>query len=154
MRYLASILLCVAIAAPATAKDAAIEAPIRQFVDSFNKGDAAGAAATMVEKVTIIDEVAPFHWRGKGAFGVWGADLDKDSKAKGITDQSVALGAVTRELSDGTNAYVIVPATYRFKQKGVAMVEVAQMTITLEKGTAGWKINGWTWTGPDAVAGK
>jgi hypothetical protein len=40
---------------------------------------------------------------------------------------------------------------YHFKQKGVAMSETAQMTLTLEKGASGWKISGWAWTGPDAA---
>ena len=144
--------LCTA--TPALAKDAAVEAPILTFVEAFNKGDVVTAAATMVDKVTIADEVAPFHWRGKDAFASWGKDYDIDAKAKGITDPSVTIAAPTREIVTATAAYVIVPATYRFKQKGVKMVEVAQMTFTLEKGAGGWKINGWTWTGPDATRAK
>ena len=133
----------------ALAQDAAVAAPIRTFVDSFNKGDTAGAAATMTEQPSIVDEVPPFRWIGKDAFAGWAADLGKDSKAKGITDQNVTIGAATRELIAGDNAYVIVPATYSFKQKGVAMSEVAQMTVTLNKGTSGWKISAFAWTGPD-----
>jgi len=51
----------------------------------------------------------------------------------------------------GQTAYVVVAATYTFKQKGVAMREPAQMTFSLAKEAAGWKIAGWTWTGPDPV---
>ena len=141
-------------ASVAQAADAAVEAPIQQFVTAFNKGDGAGAVATMTARVSIIDEVAPFQWRGPDAFARWGAALGADSKARDITDQSVAIGAPTREIVSGVNAYVIVPATYSFKQKGVKMAEVAQMTFTLLKGDAGWKIAGWTWTGPDASAVK
>ena len=45
---------------------------------------------------------------------------------------------------------MIVPSTYTYKQKGVAMRETAQMTFTLKKGANGWLIHGWTWTGPKA----
>ena len=138
----------------AEARDAAVEAPIQQFVDAFNKGDSAGALAAMAPRVSIIDEVAPFQWRGPDAFARWGAALEADSKAKGNTEQAVTIGAPTREIVSGSNAYVIVPATYSFKQKGVKMAEVAQMTFSLLKGDSGWKITGWTWTGPDASVAK
>jgi len=138
----------------AQARDAAVEAPIQQFVAAFNKGDSAGAAATMAARVSIIDEVAPFQWRGPDAFARWGAALEADSKAKGNSDESVAIGAPTREIVSGANAYVIVPATYAFTQKGVKMAEVSQLTFTLWKVDGAWKITGWTWTGPEASVVK
>jgi hypothetical protein len=50
MRYLTlGAVLCLAVvgtAAGAAAADAQLAAPIQKFIDSFNKGDAAGAAAT------------------------------------------------------------------------------------------------------------
>lgn len=140
--------------APALAADPAVEAPIQQFVTAFNKGDTAGAAATMAVRVSIIDEVAPFQWRGPDAFARWGAALAADSKAKGYSAESVTLGAPSRELVSGSNAYVIVPATYSFTQKGVKMAEVSQMTFTLMKVDTAWKITGWTWTGPEASVVK
>ena len=142
------------LAAPALAADAAVQRPIFQFVDAFNKGDAAGAQAIMATDLTIIDEVAPFLWHGSDAFARWGADYEVDAKAKGITDPGVTISAPTRELVSGDTAYVIVPSVYRFKQKGVQMSETAQMTFALHKGAAGWKISGWTWTGPDATPAK
>jgi len=60
----------------------------------------------------------------------------------------VTISAPTRVESSGDSAYVIVPAVYSYKEKGVAMRETAQMTFVLKKGTSGWLIHGWTWTGP------
>jgi len=157
MKVIATMMLGAVLglgAAPALAADPAVEAPIKQFVDDFNKGDMAGAAAAMTPRVAIVDEVAPFQWRGPDAFNRWAASLAADAKAKGQTDQSVALGTPSRELVSGVSAYVIVPVTYRFTQKGVKMVELAQMTFTLFKGDAGWKIASWTWTGPEASVAK
>lgn len=138
------------LAAPAAhAANPALEAPLHQFLDSFNKGDAKGARASHVAAPSIIDEIGPHAWSGPGAFDRWSRDLDKDAKIRGITDQSVTLGAPTREVISGSKAYVITPATYAYKQKGVPMREVAQMTFALTKVGAGWKISAWTWTGPD-----
>ena len=58
------------------------------------------------------------------------------------------IGAPTRVEVEGTSAYVIVPATYTYSEKGVAMRAVSQMTVVLKKGASGWLIHGWTWTGP------
>lgn len=140
-----------ALAAPASAQqDAELMAPIQKFIDSFNKGDAAGAAATHAAgaDLTIIDEVPPYLWRGPKAFQSWSADLDSDAKKTGMTEPMVTLSTPSRIERNVDNAYVIVPAVFTFKQKGAAMRESAQMTFVLRKGAGGWLIHGWTWTGP------
>ena len=157
MKVIATMLLGTVLglgAAPALAADPAVEAPIQHFIAAFNKGDMAGAAVTMAPRVSIIDEVAPFQWRGPDAFTRWGASLAADSKAKGYSNESVTLGTPSRELVSGANAYVIVPATYAFTQKGVKMAEESQLTFTLWKVDGAWKITGWTWTGPEASVAK
>jgi hypothetical protein len=157
-RSAGALFLVLALAAPAvmSAADAELMAPIQKFMDSFNKGDAAGAAAThsATADLAITDEVPPFSWHGAEAFSAWAAALESDSKRKGITDQMVTIRAATREETDGQQAYVVVPAVYTFKEKGVAMREAAQMTFVLKKGAAGWLIHGWTWTGPKPTAAK
>ena len=136
--------------AAAQAPDPQLIAPIQKFIDSFNKGDTAGAMATHAAgaDLVIIDEVPPFIWRGTKAFQAWSAALDSASKQAGITDQMVTISAPTRIESGGDSGYVIVPAVYTYKEKGVAMREAAQMTFALKKGASGWLIHGWTWTGP------
>ena len=155
MRYVTLGLVALVFAAGtagAQAPDAQLIAPIQKFIDSFNKGDMAGAAAThaATADVSITDEVSPFLWRGAQALKTWAADLESDAKKRGITDQSVAISAPTRTETSGDQAYVVVPAVYTFKERGVAMREAAQMTFVLKKGAAGWLINAWTWTGPKA----
>jgi len=161
MRYLMiGVVVWSFMGAPASAQtpDAQLMAPIQKFIDSFNKGDTAGAAATHAAgaDLTIIDEVPPYLWRGAQAFQTWSADLESDAKKRGITDPQVTIGAATRTETNGDQAYVVVPAVYTFKERGVAMREAAQMTFMLKKGQGGWLIHGWTWTGPKptAVPGK
>ena len=154
---LAAVVLCLAGApAAARAQDAQLVAPIQKFIDSFNKGDAAGAAATHAAgpDLVIMDEVSPYVWRGAKAFHQWSADLEADAKKNGITEPSVAIKAPTRTETSGNQAYVIVPAVYTFKLKGVAMRESAQMTFVLKKDAGAWLIHGWTWTGPKPQPAK
>ena len=138
----------------AAAANAQLEAPIHQFVDAFDKGDMKAAGAAFLPSVTIIDEVPPHYWQGANAFAAWGADLQKDSKAGGLTDESVTLGKVTDEIVSGSEAYVVIEATFAYKQKGVAMREPAHMNYALKKTAAGWKIAGWAWSGTTPVAAK
>ena len=146
----------IAASAYAQTADAELMAPIQKFVDSFNKGDAAGAAATHAAgpDLVIIDEVSPYMWRGAKAFQAWGADLESDSKKNGITEPMVTISAATRTERSGDQAYVVVPAVFTFKQRGTAMREAAQMTFVLKKaaGASGWLIHGWAWTGPKPQA--
>jgi hypothetical protein len=150
--------LLMGVAAGAQTPDPQVIAPIQKFIDSFNKGDSAGAAATHAAEadLVIIDEVPPFLWRGARAFQQWSTDLDNDAKKHGMTDPMVKLGTPTRTEVNGDQAYVVIPAVYTFKERGVAMRESAQMTFALRKGPGGWLIHGWTWTGakPTASAKK
>lgn len=144
--------LLTAAAVHAQPPDRQLVAPINTFVEAFNRGDVAAAAATHAAgaDLVILDEVSPYLWRGPQAVQTWATDLDADSKKHGITDPRVTISAPTRIETDGATAYVVVPSVYTFKEKGVAMREAAQMTFALKKGAAGWLIHGWTWTGPRA----
>ena len=153
MRYLTIVVAALVLVAPPAAAqmpDPQIVAPIQKFIDSFNKGDVAAAAAAhaATADLVIIDEVPPYVWHGAKAFQAWGADLESDAKKNGITDPKVTLGAVTRIEKSGDQSYVVVPTVYTFKLRGTSMREAAQMTFVLKKDATGWLIHGWTWTGP------
>jgi hypothetical protein len=152
MRYLILVLLglCVVLPVQAQTIDPQLTAPITKFIDAFNKGDMAGAASTHISDadLVIIDEVAPYMWRGAQALKAWAADLGADAKKHGMTNQKVTLSAATRAETNGSDAYVVVPAVYSFTEGGVAKRESAHMTFALKKGSTGWLIHGWTWTGP------
>jgi hypothetical protein len=92
--------------------------------------------------------VPPHLWQGPEAFKAWSAALESDSKTRGATDQVVTLGAPSRVETNGQDAYIVVPAVFAFKERGVAMRETAQMTFVLKKDAGGWLIHAWTWTGP------
>ena len=146
----ALVWLATGVAAGAATPDAQLIAPIQKFIESFNKGDMTAAAAThaATADLAITDEVPPYHWQGTQAFQAWSADLGRDLQKQGLTDAMVTLGTPTRRETDGDSAYVVVPAVFTFKQRGVAMREAAQMTFALQNGGGGWLIHGWTWTGP------
>lgn len=146
-------LMLAACSDAALAANPAVEAPIRTFLDAFNRGDVTAAAATHVSGgLAITDEVAPYHW---SSFQDWLGALDKESKDGGLTEQSVvSTGPAIREMVAGDSAYVIMPVRYAYKARGKPMHEDAQMTFVLAKEASGWKIASWTWTGPAPKPGK
>ena len=151
--YLGAILAAgLAGGAAAATAGANVMAPINQFMEGFAKGDMKLAGAAQTEDVTIVDEFSPHTWTAPGAFAAWGADLGKYEKSAGVADDKIVLGVPIRREITGDHAYVVAPAVYTFKQKGVAMHEpAARMTFALLRGPAGWKIAAWTWTSPRAT---
>jgi len=142
------------IATAATTR-ADLTAPITTFIDAFDKGDAKTAAAQNLPDITIIDEVPPYIWRGPTAFADWARDLAADDAKHGVTGENVALGDTVRTETDGRRAYVIMAAAFSFADHGKSMHESARMTFALRKAAdGGWKIAGWTWSGPRALPGE
>jgi ketosteroid isomerase-like protein len=124
-----------------------VMAAVRQFVDSFNKGDVKAAAAVCADETSIIDEFPPHEWHGPGACTKWMNDYDADAKKNGITDGLVTLSAPRHVDVAADHAYVVVPATYAFKEKGRPVQETGSLlTIALQKGAGGWRITGWAWS--------
>ena len=149
---LVALVCLLAATASGAAPDAKLVEPIRKFVDSFNRGDMAAAKATHEKDVSILDEVAPYLWRGPEAFDTWGADLTRDAEARGITKQLMTLSDATRVDAKDGRAYVVVPGTFTFEERGKAMEEKGHFAFVLREGEAGWRIVGWAWTGPTPSA--
>jgi hypothetical protein len=125
-----------------------VMAPIRQFIDGFNKGDTKSAfAAYAAGDISIIDEFAPHLWTGPNAAHAWAAEYDKHAAAAGVSDGSVTYRAPTRKEIEGDLAYVIVPTVYLYKEHGRAMAEEGQIAVVLHMEGGGWKMRAWTWSG-------
>jgi ketosteroid isomerase-like protein len=144
---LLAALAIVSLAGPARASDEAdAVAPIKQFIDGFNKGDAKTALAACASPAVVIDEFAPFLWQGANACADWANDFDADAKKNGITDGFVKLSKPRHVYVSGDRAYVVVPTAYDYKRNGKKVSQTgAVMAVTLQKGAAGWKITGWSW---------
>ena len=142
---LALVLASGAMAHAAPADDAV--ATVHAFVAAFDKGDMKGAAAVFEPDAAIIDEVGAHQWHGTGALGAWGAALEKDGADRGLTDEAVTLGKTVRAEAVGDAAYVVVEATFTYKQKGAPIAEPATMVYALKKEAGGWMIAAWAWSG-------
>ncbi len=123
-----------------------VMATVHQWVDGFNKGDLKGASAACADEVSIIDDIAPNEWHGNGACAKWADAYNAEAKKNGITDGVVTLGKPRHFDVSGDSAYMVVSATYTYKQGGKPMkMTGATVTMSLKKGSSGWRISGWSW---------
>lgn len=125
----------------------AVMKPINQFVNGFNKGDMTSAMAACSEATAIIDEFPPHTWSGAGACQKWVDDYVADAEKNGIKDGVVTLGRPSHFEMTADYAYVVIPSNYIYKQKGKRVSQIGSMfTFSLNKGSNGWVITGWSWS--------
>jgi hypothetical protein len=119
---------------------------VRQFVDSFNKGDVKTALGDCAAQSSIIDEFPPYLWQGATGCADWANDFDAYGKKNGITDPNVFLFGPTHLDVMGDRAYVVVPANFFFKQNGKRFTQRGStLTVALQKVADKWRITGWAW---------
>ena len=143
-KVIVALVIAVAVAGPVVAsQEAEVMAPIRQFVDAFNKSDIKTAQAACADQTFIIDDFPPHAWRGSGATSKWFHDLVVMAKKNGMSDAFVRLGKPRQVHVTGTEAYVLVPVNLRYNDKGQTVKTTGWMTLALHKGSAGWRIAAW-----------
>ena len=132
----------------AAASDKAdVMAVVNRFNDSMNKGDTKMAFATCASPTAIIDEFPPYGWQSTTACADWANAFDAFNKQQGIADPFATLAKPRHVDVTGDRAYVVVPATYTFKEHGKKTVESGStLTGALQKTAGGWMITAWAWS--------
>jgi hypothetical protein len=129
-----------------TASTQHVMATVHQFIDGFNKGDVKSALAACADRASVIDEFPPHAWQGSTACADWARDLAASNKSEGISGGVVTLRAPWRVDVNGDRAYVVVPATYAYEQRGKHVTESGSIfTLALQKVAGRWRITGWAW---------
>jgi hypothetical protein len=142
-----AVAIAVVGAGPVVAsQDTAVMAPVRQFVDGFNKNDIKMAQTACADQAFIIDDFPPHERHGSGATSKWFHDLNRMGKKNGMSDAFVTLLKPRQVNVTGTHAYVIIPIKLRYKDKGQLVKRTGLMTLALHRRTDGWRIAAWTWT--------
>lgn len=140
------LLTCAPRPALAT-QESAVMATVHQFVDGFNRGDTKAELATCDAEASIIDDFAPHEWQGPTACADWASAYAADAQKEGATDGIVTLGKPWYLSVTGNRAYVVLPATFAWKDHGKPVTEANSVfTVALRKSSAGWRITGWAWS--------
>jgi ketosteroid isomerase-like protein len=121
-------------------------AAVRQYIDAFNKGDAAVMAATFAVPGSILDGMAPHVWQGPTATQDWYRDVLIEGNQHGASDYFVTLGESLHNNITGDSAYVVVSATMTFKAQGKQFTQSgAVFTVALRRLAEGWRIAARAW---------
>jgi hypothetical protein len=91
--------------------DAQMLAPINALVQSLNTGDN-GFKTAFAPDAIVVDEFAPFAWRGDDAGGRWLTDFGNFLKSVHMTHPHATLNKVLAEEVKGDDAYVVESATF------------------------------------------
>jgi ketosteroid isomerase-like protein len=148
----ASTLLAAAPVSAGPAEDAT--SFVTSIMDKFNGGDAKAFLAAHEHNAVIVDEFGRHLWTGTGTAKQWLDDYTKMSSADGITNPRVDYGKPLQANSDGNSAYVVLPTTYRWVQKGAKMAEPGSITFVVRRYGQQWKIVSWTYSGGAAAPEK
>jgi ketosteroid isomerase-like protein len=132
-------------AGPAEDATAAVTATL----DKFNGGDIEAFFAAHRDGALIIDEFAPYVWGGPGSAQKWAGDYMRDAEARGISGGRMDYGKPIHAASDGKAAYIVLPTTYNFTQKGTKMAAAGSMTFVMNRVGTDWKIASWTYSGAE-----
>jgi len=122
---------------------------INTAIADFNAGNQTGWVGACDTPASIIDDFSPYYWQGAHACADWWKDFEAFAKKSGATENVVKLNGV-RHMEAGKNfAYVVLNATYTYKQKGKPMSEPgAQLILAMTRTPGGWRMAGWTWSAP------
>ena len=121
-------------------------AAVRQYIDHFNGGDAAGMAATFDAPGAILDGMPPHLWVGSNVAADWYRDVLIEGEQHGASDYFVTLAEPLHNNITGDHAYVVVPATMTFNVQGKKITQTgAIFTVALRKVEDTWRIAAWAW---------
>ena len=121
-------------------------AVVQQYIDAFNKGDRERMSAAFAVPGSILDGMAPHLWLGPTASQDWYRDVLIEGEQHGASDYFVTLGEPLHNNITGDSAYVVVPATMKFKVQNQEILQTGAMfTVALQKLSEGWRIAAWAW---------
>ena len=121
-------------------------AAVRQYIESFNKGDSKAMAAMCAVPMSILDGMPPHVWNGPSACEDWYRAAMIEGEHVGATDYSVDLGEPQQNNITGDSAYLVIPATMSFKLQGKQITQSgAIFVVALRKLNDAWRIAAWAW---------
>lgn len=143
---LAAAALLVSVPFAASADSNGPMSTIHRVAMAFNRGDLKSFAALCTSPATVLDDFPPHTWNGPTACTDWASALEGGFKKNDITNPTVVFGTPWHVDVTGNVAYVVVPATLSFNQKGKPVKQSGSVfTVVLKKTVNGWMMSSWAW---------
>ena len=121
-------------------------AAVHKYINAFNQGDVKEMAAQCAVPASILDGLPPHAWYGPTATEDWYRDVIAAGAKEGAGDYFVTLSDPRHVEVRGDCAYVVVPATMKFKVNGNEVVQTGStFTLALRQLDDAWRISAWAW---------
>ena len=127
----------------------AVAAAVRTMVDAVNSGDFAGAIAAFTEAPVIIEDLAPYLWRGADAPSNWLSAMGANAARLNVQSVLMAVEQPTRVEVDAQVAYAVIPGELRLAGEGGDLFAKGVLTLTLQCVCGRWLIDALVWSGPE-----
>ncbi len=120
-------------------------APINAMLAATNANKIAGLDAYYTSDAVVVDEFAPYEWKGSTAGTQWWTGVQKESASMHATSVVATAQTIEHYAVAGDAAYVVVPLKISIGLKGKTGLETGLLTVTLRRSAGRWKIATQTW---------
>jgi hypothetical protein len=150
LRLIAPVVLMLsmlpAIAAAQTVPAAPILRLANLVVHVANTGDASVLNGAFTSDATVVDENAPFVWRGASAGRAWWTQVIVAIKHDHLTHFRATNVRLAEYKHTSTDAYLVQPMTIVGVSAGKPFAESGTMTYTFHNSGGNWLISTMVWS--------
>lgn len=125
---------------------------VRQMVDAVNRAEFSTAVAAFSQDAAIVEDIAPYIWRGPGAPSDWLAAMGANAASMNIQSVLMTLAEPNRVEVHAEAAYALFPGELRMVAAGADLVADGSLTLTLRRSGDRWLIDSLAWSGPKPSA--
>ncbi|HEY1653494.1 MAG TPA: nuclear transport factor 2 family protein [Candidatus Tumulicola sp.] len=129
-----------------TPPPAAILKLANAVVHAAKTNDASGLRGILTGDAVVVDENAPFVWRGSGAGAAWWSVVTAAAKKDRLTNMKAAGVRIGEYRESPTDAYLVQSMTITGLAGGNPFAESGTMTYTFHKSAGTWLISTMVWS--------
>ena len=126
-----------------TKPDDAMMVPVRAVAAFMATLDDTHLADCFAIDVVIVENFAPYVFRGADAVGRWRAGFREHAAT--LTGLVVTFGAAQDFSADGDTAYFVLPTTWTGRTRGRPFEEKGGWAFVLERNGARWRVACYAW---------
>jgi hypothetical protein len=127
----------------------AVVTAVRALVNAVNGGDFGTAVAAFTGAPVIIEDIAPYIWRGRDAPSNWLSAMGAHAARLNVQSVMMTLEQPTRVELDDEAAYAVFPGRLSLVAGETNLVAEGLLTLTLQSTGGRWLIDSLVWSGPE-----
>ena len=127
----------------------AVVTAVRGLVDAVNGGDVGTALAAFTDAPVIIEDIAPYIWRGRDAPSDWLSAMGANAARLNVQSVLMTLEQPTRVEVVEEAAYAVFPGQLSLVAGEANLVAEGMLTFTLQNTGGRWLIDSLVWSGPE-----